>query len=168
MKATITLVLLCITSVVFSQIKMEMTPKGFATVKIDRPAKTLEKLIEKTQSWASYYNRNNRYSFDVYDISENTVSIDAFKENAFYYRNRGEAYQHRIKYSMRVEFIESFYTITFAVKDIYSGNNITKLTVAEFYASDGRLKEDYEEVKPSLEYTANSIINDFATFLATD
>ena len=168
MKPILSLVFFFFSSLVFSQINVEMTPSGFASVKIDRPPKTLEKLIEKSQSWAPYYNRNNRYSFDVYDVTENALSIDASKENAFYYRNRGVAYQQRIKYKLRVEFSDSFYTLTFSIKEIYSGNNITKLSVSDFYASDGRLKEDYEEVKPSLEFTVNAIINDFATFLITE
>lgn len=168
MKPILSLVLFFFSSIVFSQINVEMTPSGFATIKIDRPPKTLEKLIEKSQSWAHYYNRNNRYSFDVYDVTETALSIDASKENAFYYRNRGVAYQQRIKYKLRVEFSDSFYTLTFSIKEIYSGNNITELSVSDFYASDGRLKEDYEEVKPSLEFTANAIINDFATFLVTE
>lgn len=145
-----------------------MTEGGFASVKVSKPNKSLEKLLEKSRSWAVFYNRNNDYGFDVYDVSENALSIDGTKENAFYYRNRGEAYQHRIRYKLRIEFDAEFYTLTFSVKEIYFGNTLTKLTVADFFAPDGRLKEDYEEVKPSLEHTAKQLLNSYAEYIITD
>lgn len=168
MKTLLSIFLLLLSGGAISQIKTELTPGGFPSIKIDKPNKTPEKLIEKAKSWAIYFNRNNSRGYDVYDVTESSLSIQGSKENALYYRNRGEVYHYRIVYTIRVDFSDTFYTLTFAVKDIYDGNNLTQLTVADFFAPDGRLKEDYEEVKPSLEYTSTQIVNSFAAYMATD
>ena len=146
-----------------AQPKVELTPNGFASVTIPRPAKTNEKLIELSRAWAPFY---NRYEQDVYNVTGNSITIDAIKNNAYFYRNRGEAYKHRIKYSLKADFNETTITLTFAVKEIYAKNVLTKTTVADFFAPDGRLKEDFEEVKPSLELTANNILRSYAGFIS--
>lgn len=151
-----------------AQIKIELTPTGFPVINIAKPQKPIEKLMANAKAWPILFNRNNEYGHDIYDVTENSLSIDAYRENAFYYRNRGEEYQHRIRYTIKVEFGDDIYSLTFLVKEIYYGNSLTKLSVADFFAPDGRLKEDYEEVKPSLEYSANSIVNSFAQYLTRD
>ena len=93
-----------------AQPKMELTPDGFASVTIPRPAKTSEKLIDLAKAWAPYYNKDE---YDVYNVTLNSLSIDAMKENAFYYRNRGEVYKHRVKYEMNVGIGETTCTIHF-------------------------------------------------------
>lgn len=58
------------------------------------------------------------------------------------------------------------YTLTFIVKEIYIDNVLLKTTVADFFTSEGKLKEDYKDVKPSLESTANRIIKSYINFIA--
>ncbi|HEX8270244.1 MAG TPA: hypothetical protein VF581_10170 [Flavobacterium sp.] len=168
MKILLLLLLIMTGSSGFSQAAVELTPGGFATVAFERPARTNEQLLERARGWAIIFNRNNDNPVDVYDVSETGVSIDAFRNNAFFYRNRGEVYYHRIRYTMRIEFGEKTYSINFRVKEIYTDNTLTELTTADFFAPDGRLKEDYEEVKPSLETSANTVINSFASYMAAD
>jgi hypothetical protein len=151
------------TSAIFSQEKLVLTPNGFAPVEFQKPNNTNEKLIEAAKAWADSYNRGEH---DVYDVTENSLNIDALRENAFFYRNVGETYNYRIRYTLNVEFVEQLCRITFTVKDIYARRTLTKMTVGDFFAPDGRLKEDYEEVKPSLEHTANTIVNSFISFIS--
>ena len=140
-----------------------MTPNGFAPIEITRPFKTNEKLIEASKAWADSYNRVEN---DIYDVTTNSLSIDALKNNAFYYRNVGETFNHRIRYTLQVIFGENTCTLQFIVKEIYAKKSLTTLTVADFFAPDGRLKEDYEEVKPSLELTANNIVRSYINFIS--
>lgn len=149
----------------FAQTEMELTPQGFATVTIPKPEKTPEKLIEHSKNWAAYYNRNNENVYDVYSVTENALSIDTFKDNAYFYRNRGEAFQHKIKYTLKIEFVENTCQITFVVKEIYVKNILIKTTVADFFTAEGRLKDDFKEAKPSLEKTANAIVQSFLNYI---
>lgn len=147
---------------VASQVKLELTPEGFAPIEIPKPDKTHEKLIEASKAWAPFYNKEQN---DVYDVTENSFTIDAMKDNAFFYRNLGEVFKHRIKYSLKVTFLENTIRITFIVKEIYTNKTLTKTTVGDFFAPDGRLKEDFEEVRPSLEETANKVIRSYSAFI---
>ena len=147
----------------FSQERFELTPDGFAPVVITRPDKTDEKLIESSKFWAATYNKDEH---DVYEITENSLSIDALRNNAFFYRNLGEIFKYRIRYTLKVSFEEKTCTIGFIVKDIYTERTLTKTTIADFYTADGRIKEDYQEVKPSLEITANKILRSYVNALS--
>ncbi|HLA56969.1 MAG TPA: hypothetical protein VK623_12765 [Flavobacterium sp.] len=145
-----------------AQPKLELTPNGFAPIEIPKPNKAPEKIIEASKGWADYYNKKEH---DVYDVTDNSLSIDAMKDNAFFYRNLGETYQYRIKYTLKVEFLEKTLRLSFIVKEIYTKQTLTKTTVSDFFTPGGKLKGDFEEVKPSLERTANDIINSFANFI---
>jgi len=168
MKNYLSILFLFSLSFCFSQATTELTPTGFPSVTFEKPQRTPEKLIERARSWALSYNRNSDGAVDVYDVTDTSLNIDAFRNKAFYYRNRGELYSHRIRYTLKIVFDEKSYSVGFILKEVYSDNRLTTLTTADFFAPDGRLKEDYEEVKPSLESTANTIINSFATFMASE
>lgn len=146
-----------------AQPALEMTPRGFASITLNSPDKPLQKLIEAATAWAPHYNKKGH---DVYDVSANSITIDALKENAYFYRNLGERYDYHITYSLKVVFnADKTYTLTFSVKAIFAKEARVQTTVADFFTPEGKLKEDYLEVKPSLENTANKIVRSFAEFI---
>ncbi|NMH28132.1 hypothetical protein [Flavobacterium silvaticum] len=145
---------------------LELTPNGFAPVEIPRPDKRFDQIQDQIKYWLGDYNRNNEYGYDVYDVTESSLKIDASKDNAFYYQNKGETFQHRIKYTLAVEIKDQVIVYKFSVKEIYAKKVLTNLTVAKFFTSEGKLKSDYLEVKPSLERTANDILNSFEVYMA--
>jgi hypothetical protein len=142
--------------------QFELMPNGFEPVDIPRPNKTNEKLIEISKEWADVYNKQEH---DVYNVTENSLDIDAIKENAFFYRNLGEVFTFHIKYTLHVDFRNETCQLKFTVKEIYTKKTLTKMTVADFFMPDGVLKEDFEEAKPSLEKTANNILKSYVRFI---
>lgn len=149
----------------FAQTKLEMTPKGFATIEIETANRPINKLMELSKEWAPYY--NNTKSFDVFNVTENSLTIEALYENAYYYRNLGVKHNYDIKYNLKIEFKENQkYTLTFIVKEIYADAVQIKTTIPDFFTPEGKLKEDFKDVKPSLENTVNNIINSYINFIA--
>lgn len=148
-----------------AQPKLELTPQGFLPIEITRPNKTNEKLVELSQSWAAQYNKEG---YDVYDATENSLSIDGVRENAFFYRNVGEAFYHKITYTLKITFGEKTCTMAFSVKEIYARKILLETTIADYFTPDGKLKEDMDEVKPSLESTANKIIKSYVNFISAN
>jgi len=146
-----------------AQAKFELTPQGFAPVEIQRPEKVNEKLIEITRSWADSYNKKE---YDIYDVTENSMTVDAVKENAFYYRNVGEIFYYKIVYSLKLNFGTNTIMTTFSVKEIFQKKTPVRGTIADYFTSDGKMKEDFEEIKPSLEQTANNILYSYSNFIA--
>lgn len=147
-----------------AQPKMEMTPKGFAPIEIEIPQKPLNKLLELSKLWAPYYNKDGA---DVFDVTTNSLTIEARYENAYYYWNIGVKYNFDIKYNLKIVFGENQkYTLTFSVKEIYTDRVPLKSTITDFFTPQGKLKEDYKDVKPSLENTVNKIIKSYTNFIA--
>jgi hypothetical protein len=147
-----------------AQTKLEMTPKGFAPLEIQTPNKPVNKLIEQSKSWAPYYNEDGS---DVFDVTENSLSIEARFENAYYYWDLGVKYNFDIIYNLKIVFRENQkYTLMFTVKEIYTDKVPLKTTIADFFTSEGKLKEDFKDVKPSLEKTVNNIVKSYTNFIA--
>ncbi len=165
MKTLLTAILLL--SFIFgqSQIFMDLTPKGFAEIKINKPKRPVEELIKTAKDW-NYANNFDKIS-TVYDVTATGLKIDAMRNNAFFYRSRGEKYVYQIKYTLVVEFMPETYTVKFLVPEIYGKEKLTENKISDYFTSEGKVKQDFENVKPSLEKTANTIVNSFADFMAT-
>lgn len=146
----------------FSQDKIELSPNGFPTVTIVKPNIPLENLIEASKSWALFYNKKGA---DAYDVTSNSLKIDALKPSAFHYYSLGDPYFFTVKYTLAVEFGEQNYTLKFTIKEIYMKDKLIESTIADYFTPEGKLKEGFEEIKPSLESTVNKMINSFASFI---
>lgn len=146
-----------------AQTKLELTPQGFMPVEAKTPNLPPDQLIDVSKSWAPYFNKNGA---DVFEVSSNSLTIEARYENAFYSYNVGVKYNYDIKYSLKIVFGEDKkYTLKFIVKEIYAENVLLKTTVADFFTADGTLKDDFRDAKPSLEKTANSIVKSFVNYM---
>ena len=148
-----------------AQPRLELTPDGFAPVSFVRPPLPNERLLELSQSWPPFFYKG-REPYDIYDVTPNSLKIDGFRDNAFYYTNLGEVFQNRIKYTMEIRFTEKTIDNQVTVREIYADRNLTELTVADFFAPDGRLKDDYRETKPSLELTINKLVRSYYGFIS--
>jgi len=162
MKTILFFAILLISPFAFSQVVMTLTPRGFASVEVARPEKGMERLTETSRAWADVHNKRE---YDVYDITANSLKIDGVRENAFFYRNRGETFYYNIRYTLDVVLNPNSVTVTFSIKDIFTRQTLSELTVADLFTSDGKMKDDYDEVKPSLEQTATDIVNSYAGFI---
>ncbi len=157
----ITLFLCMVT--VSAQPVVELTPQGFEPVAIKTPDSPLDQLMELSKSWASHYNKKG---YDIVEVTENSLTIEALNQNAFYYYNVGVKYNHDIRYTLKIVFGENRqYSLAFRVKDIYAENVLLKTTVTDFFTPDGKLKDDFRDAKPSLEKTVNDIVRSFAVFI---
>jgi len=164
MKHLLKIVMLFWISFNWAQPKLEMTPKGFAPLEIEMPNQPVSELIKMSRDWAYDYNPNG---YDIFDVTENSFSIQALRENAYYNWNLAVKYNYDIKYILKIVFKENHkYTLTFIVKDIYTDDVPLKSTIADFFTSSGELKESYKDVKPSLENTVNKIVKSYINYIA--
>lgn len=164
MKSILQIILFCCASISFAQTPLELSPEGFAAIELTAPDKPSEILLQSTKDWAQSYNKKG---VDIYDVTANSLSIDALKSNAYFYRNLGETFQYSIRYTLKVSFLpDNRYKLSFSVKEIYDDQRLVKTTIADFFTPEGKLKEDFEEVKPSLEKTANAIVSSFSSYIS--
>jgi len=151
---------------------VELTSRGYAPIEINIPAAKNEKLVEVSKAWAAAYNKPRTSSgqsepgADVTDVTENSLTISAFKRNAFRYRNNGEEYQFKVRYSMKLVFNENKYTLTFTTGDIFDENNkLIQYKLTDYFTTDGDIREDYTGLKTSIDNTVNSIILSHHNFI---
>lgn len=163
MKKLPALLFLFFSTFVWSQEKVELTPNGFAAVEIPKPGKPMEDLMALADNWGYFYNKKGH---DTYDVTTNSMTIDAMRKNAFYFMNVGQQVVFKIKYSLKIEFADNKCILKFSVKEIYNNDKVIQSTIADYFTPDGKLKEGYEEVKPSLEKTANDILQSFANYIS--
>ena len=161
------LTLLCcfIAIVAKAQPQLELTTGTFAPVEVTIPSTPNEKLIETSKSWANEFNKRQKGA-DVSDITANSMTISAYKKNAFFIRNKGETFQYAIQYTIKLKFNVNSYTLQFNVTDIYTDQDrLVEYKLPNYYTSDGEFKDGYSTIKPSLERTVNDIVTSHYNFL---
>lgn len=150
-------------SVCAAQTDVELTPQGFATLELKTPNKPVDKLIQSSKSWAAYFNKKG---YDVSEVTENSIIIQAKILNAYYTYNVGVKYNYDIEYLLKIEFQSTkTYTVSISVKEIYTENIALKTTVANFFTSDGKVKNDFKDAKPSLENSINKVLKSYTNFI---
>lgn len=150
---------------VFAQPQLELTPNGFDPVTVEIPSTPNEKLIEVSTAWANEYNRRQKGAV-ITDVTANSMTITAYKKNAFYFRNRGEAFDHSVNYTLKLAFSQSNYTLQFTVTDIFTdGDKLIQYKLPDYFRPDGKLKEGYTDLEKSLEDTVNDIVASHYNFL---
>ena len=149
--------------------ELKLTASGFDSIEVPLPATKNDKLIDVTKAWAMEYNHGaagSGQNYDVTNVTSNTITISSFKRSAFSYHNRGEEFYFKIRYTMKIAFYGSRYTISFAIPEIYGQNNEPiKYTLPDYFTSKGTLKEGYDGLDASLEDTVNGIVLSHYNFL---
>lgn len=164
MKITLHILLFFAAINTFGQSKSELQPDGsFTPVEETIAAMTNEKFIEGTQLWISEFTRGQA---DITEVTENSLTIDAFRDNAFLYTSLGESYLHNVKYQLKIRKEGNKYFATFQVLEIHSRKVILKSTLADYFTSDGKMKEDFKDVKPSMDRTVNIILGSYYRYIS--
>lgn len=163
-KITLLLLFICTTAGAQPPV-MEVHANGFDPIEVSTPSIPVDLFMKATDTWAYEYNRL-KSPVDVINTTANSITIRAYKKNAFFYRNRGEAFYYKIRYTMTITFHGNSYTIDFKVGDIYTdGDVLVKYKLPDYFTSSGKLKDGYEMLDKSLQKTVNDIINSHYDFI---
>ncbi|MNK06552.1 hypothetical protein D3C87_244510 [compost metagenome] len=166
MQKPLLILFLSITGVLIAQPPtMELNPNGFDPITVSIPEIRTERLIDATKTWAPDFNQRQK-GYDITDVTSNSLTISAFKKNAFFYRNLGERFQYTIKYSMKITFYNGSYTLLFTVTDIYADDDkLVSYKIPDYFTASGQLKDGYSDLKPSLEKTVNNIVTSHYNYI---
>ncbi|MFP9113230.1 hypothetical protein ACLI1A_04770 [Flavobacterium sp. RHBU_3] len=145
--------------------QLELKPNGFDPVTVTLPPANTKKLIALTKSWVSEHRRSSEV-VEVSNITDNSLIITVYKQHAFYYRERGEAFYQNIKMLMKVEFRNESFNLAVSVPEIYSEEGrLLKYHIPDYFTSEGNMKDGYDGLKESLELTVNRIAGNYYNFL---
>lgn len=144
---------------------LTLGPQGFEPVTVSIPPAEAKKLMAVTKAWATEHQRSSE-RVELSNVSGNSLTITVYKQNAFFYRDRGETFYHNIKLLMNVEFRDTSYNFDVSVPEIYSEEGrLLKYRIPDYFTDDGTLKEGYDGLKESLEVTVNKIAANYYNFL---
>ena len=145
---------------------VEVTPNGINPNQIQEtiPPMTDERFMELSQMWIAEFSRGES---NITEVTSNSLTIDAMRDNAFLYRNKGETFLHNIKYQLKISKNGDTYTSSIKILEIYARKVLLESTIADYFLPKGNLKEGFEEVKPSLERSLNIILNSYDRYLKT-
>lgn len=144
---------------------VEMTPQGFEPITVTTANKPIDQLIERSKSWANA----NKYGADASDVTGNSLTITGFKPLAAYYYNVGVKYNYDLRYEIKVVFqADHTATLTFNAKEFYANEVLTKTKVSDFYTPEGKLKDDFRDVKPSLETTVDRLLRSYSSAISSN
>lgn len=164
MKNIYTFLLLFTTILSFGQSKSELLPNGtFPPVEENIKSMTNEKFIDGTNLWIAEFSRGE---YDITEVTQNSLTIDAFRDNAFIYTNRGETFPHKVKYQLKIAKNGNKYSANFKITEIHTKKTILESTMADYFTSEGKLKEGFEDVKPSMDRTVNIILGSFYRYIS--
>ena len=148
---------------------MQVSQSGYAPIDVNIPSTSNDKLIELTKQWALERERTSPdrgKGSDITGVTANSITVSGYKRNAFLYRNLGETFEHRIDYAMKIIFKENSYNLTFTVTQIYTDSDVpVKSNIADYFTSDGTLKEGYTEFDKSLNRTVNDMVQSHYNFI---
>ena len=166
MKRILQLLLIFSAFSTYAQIKVEVTQNGINPNQIQEtiPPMTDERFIELSQMWIAEFSSGES---NITEVTTNSLTIDAMRDNAFLYRNKGETFLHNIKYQLKISKNGDTYTSSIKILEIYARKVLLESTIADYFLPNGNLKEGFEEVKPSLERSLNIILNSYDRYLKT-
>lgn len=164
MKFCLSILLLFTSIITNSQVRLELTPKGFEPnpLRGKLPAMTNEKFIEGTQLWIQEFSRGEA---DISEVTENSLTIDAFRDNAFFYRSLGDTFFQKVKYRIKVVKEGNEYVLSFQITEIYSKKTLLKSGITDYLTSDGKTKDGFQDVKPSIEKTVGIILDSYFRYM---
>lgn len=148
---------------------MKLGQGGYEPIEVTIPATSADKFIELTKSWALERERRSPdrgKGSDITGVTGSTITVSGYKRNAFFYRNLGETFEHRIDYAMKITFSENSYNLTFNVTQIYTDSDVpVKSGITDYFTSDGKLKDGYTDLDTSLNTTVNEMVQSHYNFI---
>lgn len=164
MKNFYSLILIFTAILSFGQSKSELLSNGtFPPVEETIKPMTDEKFLDATKIWIAEFSRNE---YDITELTANSLTIDAFRDNAFVYSNRGEKFTHKIKYQLKIAKTGNKYSASFKVTEIHTKKTMLEYNMANYFTSEGKLKEGFEDVKPTMDRTVNIILRSFYRYFS--
>ncbi|WP_447636301.1 hypothetical protein [Flavobacterium microcysteis] len=164
MKFYFSILLIFTTVISNAQARMELTPKGFDPnpIRGSLPFMTNEKFINGTQLWIQEFSRGES---DISEVTENSLTIDAFRDNAFFYRNLGNTFYQKVRYRIKLSKEGNEYVLSFQITEIYANKTLLNSGITDYFKPDGKMKDGFEEVKPSIEKTVGIILNSYHRYI---
>jgi hypothetical protein len=159
MKKFLLSILLLTTTSLFAQDipKFELTKDGVQPIVVVIDSFNAQTIYKKTLNWVKENYKNPKEALKA-DIENETVRIDGFKKNAWFYKSLGMKQEYDMEYSFLIDIKDNKIRLTFTVGQFWGDDKKTTYDYTTFFKSSGEIRGAYKDAKPSLEQSMNDLV----------
>ena len=146
--------------------QFKLTQDGVAPIVQEIEGKTAADLYNSSVNWVQTTFKNPDKVLKA-KIENESIRVDGYKAQAWYYTSIGIKNYYNMQYSITVSFKEGKYRMEFTIGD-FTTNTGQKLTYSypTFFKKDGSVRGTYEEAVPSLEASMNELADALYNYLS--
>ena len=155
-----------LTSVSLAQVspKFELTKDGVQPIIIQLDSLNANSIYKKALNWIQETYKNPSEVLKT-NIENETIRIDGFKNNAWFYKSLGSKNEYDMEYSFRIDIKDYKIKLTFDVGQFWADGKKVLYNYTTFFKSNGEIKGSYKDAKPSLEITMNELSNSLVEYI---
>jgi hypothetical protein len=144
--------------------KFELTKDGVIPIVINLDSISANTIYTKSKKWILESYKNPKEVLKA-DIENESLRINGFKSNAWFYKSLGAKQEYDMEYSFQIEIKESKIRLTFTPGQFWADNQKVLYNYTTFFKGTGEVKGAYKDAKPSLEVTMNDLANSLVEYI---
>lgn len=166
MKKLFLLVFVSISIISYSQdtTKLELTKDGVLPIVVKLDSFNAKSIYTKTLNWIQVNYKNPKEVLKT-NVENETIRIDGFKNNAWFYKSLGMKQEYDMEYSFLIEIKESKIRLTFTPGQFWADNKKVSYDYTTFFKSSGELRGAYKDAKPSMEQSMNDLVSSLYNYI---
>ncbi|WP_291122588.1 DUF4468 domain-containing protein, partial [Flavobacterium sp. UBA6046] len=158
-------ILLCAISYSQDFPKLKLTPNGVEPIIVNTDSLKATDLYEKALNWVQETYKNPEKVLKA-KIENEKIRIDAFAENAWWYKSLGMKQNYNMAYSVEISFKDGKYKFEYIIGQFFiEGGQKVLYDYKTFYKKTGEVRSAYTDAVPSLEETMNNLSLNFYNYL---
>jgi hypothetical protein len=144
--------------------KFELTKDGVQPIIVSIDSFNAQTIYKKTINWVKENYKNPKEVLKA-DIENESVRIDGFKKNAWFYKSLGMKQEYDMEYSFSIDIKDNKIRLTFTIGQFWGDNKKTAYDYTTFFKKDGELRGAYKDAKPSLEESMNELVSSLYNYI---
>jgi hypothetical protein len=166
MKKLFLLAFVSISIISFSQdtARFELTKDGVLPIVVNLDSLNAKTIYSKTLNWIQVNYKNPKEVLKT-NVENETIRIDAFKKNAWFYKSLGMKQEYDMEYSFLIDIKDNKIRLTFTVGQFWGDDKKTTYDYTTFFKSSGEIRGAYRDAKPSLEQSMNDLVSSLCNYI---
>jgi hypothetical protein len=144
--------------------KFELTKDGVQPIVVNIDSFSILTLYQKTLNWIQENYKNPKEVLKA-NIENETIRIEGYKKNAWFYKSLGMKQEYDMEYSFQIEFKEGRIRLTFIPGQFWGDGQKILYNYPTFFKNSGEIKVAYKDAKPSLEQSMNDLVFSLFTYI---
>ena len=141
-----------------AQTKFELLKDGVAPIVVNIDSVIAATIYKKTINWVQETYKTPKEVLKT-NIENETIRVDAFKKNAWFYKSLGMKQEYDMEYSFQIDIKDNKIRLAFTPGQFWGDNQIVLYSYPTFFKSSGEIKGAYKDAKPSMEQSMNDLVS---------